>query len=344
MPYKDPVIERQYQKNYRANNKDKRAKINVQTNTDSKQYASDCIASGEIIDQRKWDKWCNKIKRSAENNKRPYPIGFTNYVMFEMMLKGCFYCGDVATTIDRIDSTLYHTLDNCVGCCEGCNYSKGASDPSTFVKKAYYRARGEYVDTDTDIWTINETKPRITGYKKSAEKKEVPFELSKNDFEDLIVSICEYCHRKPEKWFGIDRIIPSKGYVIGNVVSCCFDCNVDKFKSDVDATSIRNERIANRIDIGEFIIEDYTKVILHKGTNKTSKKVCAFGNMYVSRREASRTLGKGGNYVCECINKRIHPDDIFDISEEFYDEYKDVDMYITKTMYIGFEHFYVSDD
>ena len=85
-------------------------------------------------------------------------------------------------------------------------------------------------------------------------------------------------------------------------------------------------------------------MILHKGTNKTSKKVCAFGNMYVSRREASRTLGKGGNYVCECINKRIHPDDIFDISEEFYDEYKDVDMYITKTMYIGFEHFYVSDD
>ena len=166
--------------------------------------------------------------------------------------------------------------------------------------------------------------------------------MSKNDFEDLIEGICEYCHRKPIKWFGIDRIIPSKGYVIGNVASCCFDCNVDKFKGDVDSMSRRNERIARRIDNGDFVIEDCVKVILNKGINKTSKKVCAFGNVYAGKREASRMLEKGSNYITECINKRIHADEIFDISNEFYAEYKDADMYITKQMYVGFEHFYVN--
>jgi hypothetical protein len=37
-----------------------------------------------------------------------------------------------------------------------------------------------------------------------------------------------------------------------------------------------------------------------------------------------------------------YKDDIFDISNEFYDEYKDAELYITKQMYVGFEHFYVN--
>jgi hypothetical protein len=134
------------------------------------QHAYNSIESGKIIDTQKWDHWCNKIKSSAKTNNHPYSDDFTNDVMFEMMIQRCFYCGDIATTIDRIDSKIVHTPENCVGSCYGCNKSKGTADPSTFVKKAYYRARGEYYDDDIDIWYVHKTKPSICHYKIRANK------------------------------------------------------------------------------------------------------------------------------------------------------------------------------
>jgi hypothetical protein len=94
------------------------------------------------------------------------------------------------------------------------------------------------------------------------------FDLNKETFEDLIKGICEYCHRSPTTWFGIDRVVPSLGYVDGNVVTCCFDCNVDKHTNDVDTTMKRNERIADRLDNGDLVLEDHPRVILHIETRK----------------------------------------------------------------------------
>ena len=200
------------------------------------------------------------------NNKHSYSEDFTNDVMFDMMVKGCFYCGDIATTIDRIDSKLEHTLDNCVGCCKGCNKSKSAADLSTFIRKAYYRVNGKYYDGDADIWFVNKNKPRAAEYKYRAKKQGVPFDLSKEDFDILINSNCEYCKRSPTTWFGIDKRIPSLGYVLGNVVSCCWDCNNDKSEDDVETTRVRNEKIVNRVNAGDLLIIDCDKVILHNGS------------------------------------------------------------------------------
>ena len=102
---------------------------------DLKQHAYESITIGEIIDRRKWDMWCNEIKRSVNNKNYAYPDDFTNDIMFEMMILGCFFCGGIATTIDRIDSNIGHIQDNCVGCCRGCNYAKGAADLATFIRK-----------------------------------------------------------------------------------------------------------------------------------------------------------------------------------------------------------------
>jgi len=118
-------------------------------------------------------------------------------------------------------------------------------------------------------------------------------------------------------WFGIDRVIPNKGYVMGNVVTCCFDCNVDKHTCGVDTMAKRNGRIANRADAGELVIEDCTRVILHKGEQKTSIKVCAYGKVYASKREASRALGKYDKYVSNCIISGKHPDDIFEVTVDY---------------------------
>ena len=250
-------------------NKEKLNEYNTKRWENLRQHAKESIID-KITDRKKWDMWCDKIKSDAKNNQHPYSDDFTNDVIFDMMNQGCFYCGDVATTIDRIDSKLEHTIDNCVGCCKGCNISKGNADISTFIGKAYYRVHKKYYD-DSDIWFVHKKKPRMCEYKSRADKQGVPFELTHENFYTLTKGDCVYCHRSPSTWFGIDKIIPSLGYVIGNVASCCYDCNVDKLDDDVDITMMRNERIADRVDTGELVIVDCEKVILHTGIRKSSK-------------------------------------------------------------------------
>lgn len=316
---------KEYQYKYRIENEAKLKQYRAQTKQtkkanddkrvqDLKQHAIDSITSGEIIEQHKWDLWCNRIKKRAL--KYPYVEDFTNLIMFEMMTKRCFYCDDVATTIDRWDSTINHTQENCIASCWGCNNSKGGSDPLTFVKKAYFRARGEYMDDNTEIWHVNNIKPILYKYKKRADGKKVPFELTNRDFDTLIKGKCEYCKRSPTTWFGIDRVVPSLGYTVGNSVSCCWDCNRDKYEESVETMTKRNGRIAARVDASELIIDDCERVVLHNGTQKSSKKVCVYGQVYESKIEASRALGKGTNYVCNCIRNGSYPVEIFEIVDK----------------------------
>lgn len=241
-------------KEYREENSDKYNEYQKEYREAKTRNAIDSITSGYIVDQRKWNLWCDKIKKNAEQKKHPYSDEFTNDVMFDMMIRGCCYCGDVATTIDRIDSALDHTPTNCVGCCGPCNISKGATALSMFIRKSYFKARGEYVDDVTDVWFSNKNKPNMMGYKRRAEKKKIPFELTEEKWKEMIVGECEYCHRKPTTYFGIDRVIPSLGYVINNVVTCCWDCNNDKNRYDVETTTARNERIAKRVDSRDLVL------------------------------------------------------------------------------------------
>ena len=356
MGYKDPEKKKQKDKEYYEKNKErcknsviKRYEQNkeqikeyaIKRYDDRKKHAVDSITNGKILDKKKWDMWCHEIKRHAKDNKHPYSVDFSNDIIFEMMVRGCFYCGDIATTIDRIDSKFDHTIENCIGCCHGCNNSKGVADPATFIRKAYYRVRGEYYDVNTNIWFINKRKPTMYQYTRKAKKKRVLFDLTKEDFDCLIKGDCVYCKRSPTTWFGIDRMIPSRGYVIGNVISCCFDCNIDKLEDDIETMMKRNERIAYRVNTGELVIGIHDKVILHNGISPTIKKVCAYGNVYASQSDASSALKRSDNYVNGCIKNDTYPNDIFEISDEFYEEYKDSEN-ITKTMFIGFDHYYTN--
>lgn len=329
MPYKDPAKKKEYMVKYREKNKEENKEYQANYHKNLNQHAYDCIKTGIIIDQNMWDMWCNMIKNGAATNNHPYFDDFTSDVVFEMMVQGCFYCGDIATSIDRINSKLGHTIDNCVGCCYGCNISKGASDPDTFMRKAYYRARGEYYDDNTDVWFVYKNKPIASGC-----NKKVPFELTKDDWDTLVVDECAYCHRSPTTWFGVDRVVPSLGYVLGNVASCCFDCNVDKLEDDVQKMRARNERIAQRIDDGELVIGDHDKVILHQGTHSSSMTVCARGKVYESQGAAAKAIEMNRSTFKLRIRDGKDPD-IFAVSKEFYEEYKDSIENITKKMFSG---------
>lgn len=76
-------------------------------------------------------------------------------------------------------------------------------------------------------------------YQYSTAKRGHSFELTWDEFYELIISNCYYCSRPPtqsrdKKFNGIDRKDNTLGYILGNVVPCCITCNKAKASSSLD--------------------------------------------------------------------------------------------------------------
>lgn len=81
-------------------------------------------------------------------------------------------------------------------------------------------------------------------YRNGARKRNLEFKIDKIYFEKLINGNCFYCGKNPQQiqkglngnyvYNGIDRIDNSVGYVYGNVVSCCKNCNRAKADMEID--------------------------------------------------------------------------------------------------------------
>lgn len=72
--------------------------------------------------------------------------------------------------------------------------------------------------------------------RRSAKLRGLPLSITKEQVAYLVKCPCHYCHRDACKVFriGIDCVISKLGYIEGNVVPCCYQCNVAKL--DADAT------------------------------------------------------------------------------------------------------------
>jgi len=68
-------------------------------------------------------------------------------------------------------------------------------------------------------------------YKRSAKDKKLSFNLTLEEFDDILQKNCEYCGETPKEYNdgyrrnGIDRIDSSIGYHQSNIVPCCEMCN-----------------------------------------------------------------------------------------------------------------------
>lgn len=71
-------------------------------------------------------------------------------------------------------------------------------------------------------------------YAKAAFLRKHPFELTEEEFEEIVRRPCYYCGLPPsskvgrEYFSGIDRIDSRHGYIKGNVRPCCGNCNMGK--------------------------------------------------------------------------------------------------------------------
>ncbi len=80
----------------------------------------------------------------------------------------------------------------------------------------------------------------FNSYRNGARFRKLEFSLTEEDVRMLVTGHCFYCGSAPSRHFqrgpksaslmvnGIDRMDNTKGYVLGNIVSCCTECNYVK--------------------------------------------------------------------------------------------------------------------
>lgn len=77
---------------------------------------------------------------------------------------------------------------------------------------------------------------KYAAYVKAAEKRNLSFELTREEFECLILQNCHYCGQEPNQrkkqahngvpfYNGVDRVDNDLGYMTNNCVPCCRLCN-----------------------------------------------------------------------------------------------------------------------
>jgi hypothetical protein len=90
-------------------------------------------------------------------------------------------------------------------------------------------------------------------YRSGAKRRGYSFDLTEEDFKQLIQKPCHYCGSPPNGGYskgdflvnGIDRVNNSLGYTLDNSVPCCSLCNSMKSTLPVDVFTSHVEKISN---------------------------------------------------------------------------------------------------
>ncbi len=191
--------------------------------------------------------------------QRHIPVEMTMEQYGTLLFRPCNYCGrDGCRGLDRVDSSLGYSLDNCVPCCVWCNMMKGRKTSDQFLKMCLHLvwvwSKGSRGQQHEEAFTRRGS-VGLAGYKRGASDRGLDFLLTKNEFQSLVSQPCHYCATPAAK--GIDRVDNDQGYIQGNVVPACITCNhakksttVDEFRGQVDAI-VRwvEEGVANETEI-----------------------------------------------------------------------------------------------
>ena len=103
-------------------------------------------------------------------------------------------------------------------------------------------------------------------YRKGANNRGKEFNIGLLYFCQLISSKCFYCGIKPFqthnklKYMGVDRIKNDKGYIYGNVISCCKTCNFAKGSMDDEEFHSWIHQISEEYSLRKRKVEELTDV------------------------------------------------------------------------------------
>ena len=195
----------------------------------------------------------DKVKESNISRVKNVNINYQNYIrsardknlVFELSIEvfiekvkePCYYCGEIDehkgfNGIDRMDQQVGYIVDNCVSCCQMCNYMKKSLNTNTFLQRTehilVYNKLVEgrlHPECFADHLCID-----FTSYVKRANDKGWEFSITLSDFYQITSNDCYICGKRSDKNHtnGMDRFDNSLPYIIENIKPCCGECNYMK--------------------------------------------------------------------------------------------------------------------
>jgi hypothetical protein len=178
--------------------------------------------------------WNHYVKGAK---KRGIDFLLSKTLFQELIVKPCFYCnhqkaGEV-NGLDRIDNQKGYMEENVVPCCETCNVLKGSQHPQEFIDKMQaihlYQTKQQPISPELlEKWITypSKTIPSYKTYSKSANSRNISFELSEIEFSEIVKQPCYLCGQIGNN--GMDRQDNVKGYLLKNCKPCCGHCNLMK--------------------------------------------------------------------------------------------------------------------
>ena len=248
----------------------------------------------------------SNYKRSA--NDKNLEFGLSSDVFDEIVKAPCYYCGTIQDKgfngIDRQNSEIGYVVDNCVSCCQMCNYMKASMSVDAFLGRVEHiltyngRIQGRlFPEMFPDY-----TSASYVDYNKRASKKNLDFVLSRDEFEALKLHPCYLCGKQSNSQHlnGVDRLDNTKGYSIENVKSCCFGCNhikrnyvlEDVFKKFMDIysfnISLKSDMQSDNV-VCQTLIEVVEQVEQRIVTDENNTMQSVIDGALAKRREYERT-------------------------------------------------------
>jgi hypothetical protein len=149
--------------------------------------------------------------------------------------------------VDRMNQATGYVPSNSVSCCAMCNWMKGSLDSATFIKRIQHihsftknNGNTRHPECFPDAKCIS-----YASYRSRAEKKELEFVITNDEYKSIIQQDCNLCGKKTTETNinGVDRIDNTVGYTVENCKACCKECNHMKNNFALDVLMGKIERI-----------------------------------------------------------------------------------------------------
>lgn len=245
-------------------------------------------------------------------------------VMEAKMVYACHYCGyepapgETVNSLDRVDSDAGYTDANTVACCGVCNAMKGPLHVDVFVANVRaihdHALGGEAVPPPTHDPTASTStavaRRKLPPFSRFCDKtatEETKADKTNELGDDVNVQLwsggCYLCGRTPA--LGIDRVDPTRGYEVGNVRSCCTDCNY--MKKDLTLGDFLQHVGFVNAYTSRWVVGDVTDLplVIWSGKQRTPVAVLVDDApliVFPSIASAHRTLGFALSSVSDAVN------------------------------------------
>lgn len=123
-------------------------------------------------------------------------------------------------------------------------YYKKNHDRIRELALLHYRKNREKINKKNSEWRKTSLKGRFMDCKRGAIKRNKEFNITLEQFDIETQNPCGYCGTTDRKR-GLDRIDNNIGYLPGNVISCCWQCNWMKNDYSVSDFLLHCQKILN---------------------------------------------------------------------------------------------------